>query len=533
MSKISYIQCKDVIPDTHVFVYKNEKYPFKFDYFKYASEYFSRNREEFEKATNINLLDSEEEEKTPIQKEIIESFIKSVEGQKIIVNEENVFGLKYLSEKYEVSILTEQLNEYIFSHEKELLIDILLYERERDIDTKAYELMISKHLNEYLDDDRLLKLDVATLYRIINYEEGKNRKFDEKMKKFLISSLDKYGREASVLFSHVYFGETKRFMIDLLVKKYSKIIDISYIQIPIFEVFYEIENEKKEKENLLKKYEELNKQNSEEMNKMKEKQQKLEMEISNQKNDYSCSINSLQMNIDKMKAEYEQTQSTNMKEIASLKQENEEYKQLNKVLKQQIAEKKNSTPIQRQPLNEEESKGSKIKVFSYKEGKDFNGIINYLTSKTGKNIHDSQTIEVTSNSIYSNEHHPKNLLDLNDNNDYWSKVKDQNAWICFDFKDMKIEISNYSIKSGNCKDSNNIKNWVIEISDDGNNWIQIDQHSNYTGLNGYRIIKTFSVSRKSFSRYCRFRHNGEYYGCYFSNTIIIRSIEFYGRLQEP
>ena len=43
---INYIQNEDVIPDTHAFVYKNKKYPFKFDYFKYTSNYFFAHQEE-------------------------------------------------------------------------------------------------------------------------------------------------------------------------------------------------------------------------------------------------------------------------------------------------------------------------------------------------------------------------------------------------------------------------------------------------------------------------------------------------------
>lgn len=99
---------------------------------------------------------------------------------------------------------------------------------------------------------------------------------------------------------------------------------------------------------------------------------------------------------------------------------------------------------------------------------------------------------------------------------------------------MKVELSNYTIKS--CKndpDHGNIKNWVIEISDDGNSWIQIDEHSHYSELNGPLITKSFKVSTKQFSRYIRFRHNGEYYGFFNRWHLGLKSIEFYGALYEP
>lgn len=126
------------------------------------------------------------------------------------------------------------------------------------------------------------------------------------------------------------------------------------------------------------------------------------------------------------------------------------------------------------------------------------------------------------------------MLDSIVGNDYYSKVRDQNAWVCFDFKKMKIEISNYSIRSSDIKvGCHHIKNWVFEISDDGDKWTKIDEHSNYTELNGNLITKTFEVSQKHFARFCRLRNNGEYYGSNNNNSLILNSIEFYGRLQEP
>ena len=52
--------------------------------------------------------------------------------------------------------------------------------------------------------------------------------------------------------------------------------------------------------------------------------------------------------------------------------------------------------------------------FPFTENNEFNGIIKYLTGKTGGNIHDNGTINVSSNSIYGNKGHPKNLLDFNE-----------------------------------------------------------------------------------------------------------------------
>ena len=82
MDKINFIQNKNVIQNTHAFLYKNKKYPFKFDYFKYASRYFSRNQKEFEESKIINLFGSEMDTQANISPEIIENFINFVKKLK-------------------------------------------------------------------------------------------------------------------------------------------------------------------------------------------------------------------------------------------------------------------------------------------------------------------------------------------------------------------------------------------------------------------------------------------------------------------
>lgn len=152
-----------------------------------------------------------------------------------------------------------------------------------------------------------------------------------------------------------------------------------------------------------------------------------------------------------------------------------------------------------------------------------NGIINYLTKKTGGNIHDNGTIEVTSNSF---KEHPKNLLQQQGK--FVAKPGEKNAWICFDFKNMEVEISDYSVQSSS---SCCIKNWVFEISKDGQDWKIVDTHVDCNDLKPKNIVKTYKVQEKSFVRYCRLRHNGQFIDYIPINVMIINRIELYGRLK--
>lgn len=46
---------------------------------------------------------------------------------------------------------------------------------------------------------------------------------------------------------------------------------------------------------------------------------------------------------------------------------------------------------------------NKIESFDYQEGKEFEGIMRSMCNKSGGNINDNKTIEITSNSIYDSD----------------------------------------------------------------------------------------------------------------------------------
>ncbi|KAK8841528.1 hypothetical protein M9Y10_027149 [Tritrichomonas musculus] len=158
------------------------------------------------------------------------------------------------------------------------------------------------------------------------------------------------------------------------------------------------------------------------------------------------------------------------------------------------------------------NKQNKYREFKLEEGRELDGILKYLTKKTGGNIHDNGTIEITSNSIYNdnNSLHPKNLVDFEKTNVYESKNQ-PDIFVCFDFKDMQIQLSDYSIKSGG--DGQNgwhLRNWAIEVSNDGKSWEEVDRHSNDSTLNGSYITSSYKISneRKEFYRYVRIHQTG-------------------------
>lgn len=157
------------------------------------------------------------------------------------------------------------------------------------------------------------------------------------------------------------------------------------------------------------------------------------------------------------------------------------------------------------------------------------GIMKYLVKKTGGNIHDNKTIQITSNDMYSDTFGPKNLVDYDKYNFFASKNR-PDCEIIFDFKDKQIEISSYSIKSIDSESNgNHLRNWVIEISNDGNIWEEIDRHEDDSSLNGSDVIKTFSTKKSKFTRFVKLRQTGRNWCDNYSTNIY--SIDFNGQLK--
>ena len=162
----------------------------------------------------------------------------------------------------------------------------------------------------------------------------------------------------------------------------------------------------------------------------------------------------------------------------------------------------------------------------------FDGIMDHLTQTTGGNIHDNGTVLITSNSINGSDYNPKNVVDYYTSNCYCSK-SEANTFVCFDFKERSVNLTAYSIKSswGNPY-GNHLKSWVVEVSNDGNSWVEVDNHENDPILNGYCATHVFRISNQTdkFNRFIRIRQTGKSWKNDYRFTLFC--VEFYGHLKD-
>lgn len=190
-------------------------------------------------------------------------------------------------------------------------------------------------------------------------------------------------------------------------------------------------------------------------------------------------------------------------------------------------EKKKSKSSKKEKSSHQKKSDSKVKEFTYTEGKKFNGIMKYLIDKTGGNISENGTIEIKSNSIQE-PFKTKFLVDYQTDEHYCTKHDVNDAYVIFDFKQRSIKLTSYSIQS--FLENNCLKNWALEVSNDERTWVVIDRHTDDASIRGKYITATFNVETSGFYRYVRLRQTGKNW--IGDNSTNINKIEFYGKLKE-
>ena len=163
-------------------------------------------------------------------------------------------------------------------------------------------------------------------------------------------------------------------------------------------------------------------------------------------------------------------------------------------------------------------------------GKRYEKIIQHLREEHHGNVHTKNIIHITSSPIYSEEYKVENVVEENDNT-FFQTVSETNPWIQFDFKERKVLLDHYTLKTFNCPENNgHLKNWILEVSNDGKIYEEIDRQENCNLLNGMSNTATFKVSCSTPQKFVRITRIGPNWSSY--QGIAINHIEFSGFLYE-
>lgn len=515
------IRIKDRFPSTHYFVYKEKQYPIKIEFFKLSSEYFQANQSEIEYIHNIQLLDEESGEELNISENEVKQFIQYVEQEPISLSNENIVSLYYLAAKFGVKSLIEDIEEYIKEYQNDVIVEILLiHQNDPKFKTEIYENVIASNLQNYLKNFPLLKLNFPILYRILDKSDNQsNKKDDKNFEKdkvdFYFKCLDKFGRQSSLLFKNVKNLSTEN--LNTLVSKYSEIFDFQFIHPSLIKNLIETQNKMekniREKENEIIKQKQIIEQKNNEIEKLKNDSKNKESKLINQ-------IECLKGEIQKIKEESERRFSD---------QKIKEKEEKNKLEIEIVKNSKLESQIKSIRKSEQSRALSNVLVFEQPGDLEKGGIVKYIDDNFSKNDRIDK-IDVYFKMGYDFRHY-NNLKSSSISNLPDFQYKKSFKYILFDFKNMKIEITSYSIKSSHWdQNCSHIRSWTIEISDDLKRWETIDEHSNSSELNGTSISRAFKVKPNHFTRYCLLKSTADCYG-HGIWGLEIGYVEFYGHLK--
>lgn len=168
----------------------------------------------------------------------------------------------------------------------------------------------------------------------------------------------------------------------------------------------------------------------------------------------------------------------------------------------------------------------------FQSDKEFNGIINYLSTQSRGNIFQKINISSSSTANENESFSPINSILYEDETRYFLSGSHKNSWLCFDFKKHRIIPTNYTIRSFHAlpNEGAHPKSWVIEGSNDNHDWTILDKQKDCPLLNGMNLVHTFSIENPEEKDFRFIRIRQTMCNWVFSDCLCIDSIEFYGYL---
>ena len=162
--------------------------------------------------------------------------------------------------------------------------------------------------------------------------------------------------------------------------------------------------------------------------------------------------------------------------------------------------------------------------------KRYEHIIQHLRDECQGNVHTQNIITITSSQVRGDNRRAENTVEQDDNK-ILATHNIANSWIQFDFKERKVLLDSYTLKTINGNEnSEHLKSWILEVSNDGKNYTEIDRHENCDLLRGPLKTQTFKVSYTTPQRFIRLTQTDlNWHG---DNDLRINQIEFSGILYE-
>jgi hypothetical protein len=263
-------------------------------------------------------------------------------------------------------------------------------------------------------------------------------------------------------------------------------------------------------------------------------------EVSVAQNQLSEIISQIHTNFDGLKSKSQRSVSSGNELIPSTSEKDKDVNEL----RQELQELKNQLSRFPKSMNDridvgqfprlksllENQSKSEFHLIPFRSAPIADGLISFLGRISQGNPHDKGVICATG-TVYNDDarNRARNATDIQTDS-YFISQNAENQILCYDFKNMRVAVTHYFLRShGNQVNDNHLRSWVIEVSEDGSNWTEIDRRVDDNHLNGPNQSFGFEVGSVVETRYVRIRNlgpcwNGERY-------LYVRAFELFGGLR--
>lgn len=554
-------------PDDFTFIYNDqETHVSKYHFALYSSKF--RKIPEFYVTNSLAIQDD-----PPF--DVFCQFLRAAQGIEINIKVDNAIDILHFCEVWEVESVASDVKKLISSTtELNRAVQKILSAKKKGSNYNLEDL-IANNIDTALQIQSLTDFPIQTLTRIINSPTCIIKK-PHRYYRFVKQMLNKIGPEASILASRIDFTKlSSEEAIDFL--RHPKLIK-SFIADSLTEATILLLQDNNKFSNQLTEYRnQLNQMiqrvkaleqstafdysdNPDSVKQINKKISQLESKINSKVIDNSNFsdpndivskalskidkiVNDTVNSISKSYSEIEQKAHKNLRktnkivnnltkkssnlesDVLSLKSDNTELKNSMTTILRKVLE--NEDAVGRMKSLSSSSSSSSLKqIVAQFNGQPYNGIFTKLKENSNGDPYLKKKISITASTSDRNE--AFQVIDYGWNDFFFTENK-PNSWILFDFKDMRIHITNYTLKthkypSGTC----HIKSWIIEGSNGKNIWSEIDKRSSPV-LNGPNRFQTFPATKSNDTfQYIRLRQTG--FNFRNDNILAIASIEFFGTI---
>jgi hypothetical protein len=181
------------------------------------------------------------------------------------------------------------------------------------------------------------------------------------------------------------------------------------------------------------------------------------------------------------------------------------------------------------PCSTPEPKVAQGKVeIPMKEAGSVKGIISYLTTKHGGNVHEKHIVAITAKSVGCPDDPRFAVQNVGDlTSDRWFMSDNEpDQWVCWDFGRMRIRPTHYAVKAYE------LKSWVVEGSQDGESWTELDRQTDKKNFKdrSHCHNTSFAVSHPEQFRFVRLTQTEMNWS--WVDFLNLFAVEFFGTLFE-